>query len=108
MISNSDSNLNFDSFKLHLFSSLATDGFLAYDCEVDQEVLVMVVVLCYLGDSPMHAEICNCINPGVTLTPCRICNLRVDSKADKMTKTYVQQFIGLDERFEHVCRCFHC
>ncbi|KAH9819446.1 hypothetical protein DFH28DRAFT_924804 [Melampsora americana] len=51
-------------------TSLATDGFSAYDCAIDQEVLVMVVVLCYLGDSPMHAEICNCINPGVTLTPC--------------------------------------
>ncbi|KAH9808583.1 hypothetical protein DFH28DRAFT_1197768 [Melampsora americana] len=82
-------------------TTLATEGFSAYDGEVDAQVLVMVVVLCYLGDSPMHAEICNCINPGITLTPCRICNLRVDTKDEKTTTSYIQQFVGLDENFEH-------
>ncbi|KAG0145476.1 hypothetical protein CROQUDRAFT_45709 [Cronartium quercuum f. sp. fusiforme G11] len=62
----------------------------------------MVVALCYLGDLPMHAEICNCINPSVTLTPCRTCNLHVDSKAEKKTADYIQKFVGVNADGHHV------
>ncbi|KAH9809978.1 hypothetical protein DFH28DRAFT_1185950 [Melampsora americana] len=54
-----------------------SEGFITYDYEAGTEVLVMVVALCHLGDGPMHAEISNTTNPANTLTPCRICDLRV-------------------------------
>ncbi|KAH9807198.1 hypothetical protein DFH28DRAFT_1151638 [Melampsora americana] len=42
---------------------LGQDGFTTYDESLKEDVLVMVVPLCHLGDSPMHAEITNTTNP---------------------------------------------
>ncbi|KAH9806620.1 hypothetical protein DFH28DRAFT_1179455, partial [Melampsora americana] len=70
-------------------------GFRAYDCSIEQDVLVVPFILCHMGDSPMHAEISNTTNPSGTLTPCRICDLTVESRAEKQTETYVQHFVGI-------------
>ncbi|KAG0147529.1 hypothetical protein CROQUDRAFT_42715, partial [Cronartium quercuum f. sp. fusiforme G11] len=51
-------------------STLVTEGFVAHDLSIGEEVLVMVVVLCHLGNSPMHAKILNTMSPATTLTPC--------------------------------------
>lgn len=67
----------------------------------------MVVVLCHLGDSPMHAEICNTMNPAITLTPCRICPLQVDTMVEKKTEEFIQQFVGLDSKYKHVSHVFY-
>lgn len=80
-----------------IVSELSTDGFMAYDHRTNSEVLVMTSVLCHLGDSPMHAEVSNTMNPTVSLTPCWICHLKVDSMLEKRSKQYINNFIGVDE-----------
>ncbi|KAH9820344.1 hypothetical protein DFH28DRAFT_884841, partial [Melampsora americana] len=75
----------------------AANGFRAYDCITDHKVLVIPFILCHMGDSPMHVEISNTTNPSGTLSPCRICDLTVELRADKQSKTYVQQFVGIDK-----------
>ncbi|KAH9815167.1 hypothetical protein DFH28DRAFT_1107682 [Melampsora americana] len=77
----------------------ASTGFCAYDCSVQKDVLVIPFILCHMGDSPMHAEIFNPTNPSGTLSPCRICDLTVESRADKQTQIYVQQFVGIDQNW---------
>lgn len=76
---------------------MMTDGFVAYDHKTQSEVFVMTTVLCHLGDSPMHAEVTNTMNPGTSLSPCRICNLKVESLMKKRTKEYICDFVGIDE-----------
>lgn len=76
-------------------SEAAAEGFFAYDCTLQANVLVVPLVLCHLGDSPMHAEISNTTNPSGTLNPCRTCTLTVDSRVAKQTELYVQQFVGI-------------
>lgn len=73
------------------------NGFIAYGETLGKDVLVMVVVLCHLGDSPMHAEICNTTNPANTLTPCRMCDLKVARKIEKEEPRFVREFLGLNE-----------
>ncbi|KAH9811918.1 hypothetical protein DFH28DRAFT_931583 [Melampsora americana] len=75
---------------------LGRDGFTAYDHLLGQEVMAMVVVLCHLGDSPMHAEICNTKNPANTLTPCRMCDLHALRQVDKQSEGFVRDFVGID------------
>ncbi|KAH9812927.1 hypothetical protein DFH28DRAFT_1129296 [Melampsora americana] len=77
--------------------NLVSEGFVAFDHSIDAEVFVMTVVLCHLGDSPMHAEVTNTMMPTNSLTPCRICNLRVNSMADKRSTQYICDFVGVDE-----------
>lgn len=67
----------------------------------------MVVVLCYLGNSPMHAEISNTKLPTASLTPCRNCDLRVDSAKDKCSDAYVRDFVGIDSNGVRVCYFSH-
>lgn len=88
---------------MSLRSDHSANGFFAYDHISGGEVLVMVVVLFHLGDSPMHAEISNTTNPANTLTPCRICDLQVTQMSDKKTQQYVSDFIGVDLDGEQVC-----
>ncbi|KAH9812707.1 hypothetical protein DFH28DRAFT_1061525, partial [Melampsora americana] len=78
-------------------NNLITEGFVAYDEKIQKEVFVMTVVLCHLGDSPMHAEVTNTMNPTTSLTPCRICNLKVQSLMDKRSSRYICDFLGIDE-----------
>jgi hypothetical protein len=46
----------------------------------------------------MHAEVTNTMNPTVSLSPCRVCDLRVKTIADKRTSKYVSNFVGVDEK----------
>ncbi|KAH9821027.1 hypothetical protein DFH28DRAFT_923470 [Melampsora americana] len=80
-------------------NDLAVNGMVAYDHTLGEDVLAMVVVLCHLGDSPMHAEISNTLNPANTLTPCRMCDLQVKKMVDKQTAKYLRDFLGLDENY---------
>ncbi|KAI9613916.1 hypothetical protein KEM48_009372 [Puccinia striiformis f. sp. tritici PST-130] len=50
---------------------MATNGFIAYDSTLGKEVHVMTSSLCFLADSPMHAEITNTHVPGNALNSCR-------------------------------------
>ncbi|KNZ61746.1 hypothetical protein VP01_1362g4 [Puccinia sorghi] len=87
---------------MKLSNNLITNGLVAFDSGLNQQVLVMTAVLCFLGDSPMHAEITNTPNPGVSLNPCRICTLQVSTLADKPSETYVMQCVGLNSLGERV------
>ncbi|KAH9809084.1 hypothetical protein DFH28DRAFT_1225958 [Melampsora americana] len=78
-------------------NKLSSDGFMAYDHVAEDEVLVVPFVLCHLGDSPMHAEVTNTMNPTVSLTPCRICDLKVETLMDKRSAKYVSNFVGVGE-----------
>ncbi|KAH9818305.1 hypothetical protein DFH28DRAFT_888068, partial [Melampsora americana] len=78
-------------------NTLGTEGFITYDESIKKEVLVMVVPLCHLGDSPMHAEITNTTNPSVTLNPCRICKLSVETLGAKQDPRYTRAFVGIDQ-----------
>ncbi|CAH7670278.1 hypothetical protein PPACK8108_LOCUS4994 [Phakopsora pachyrhizi] len=75
-------------------NTLSSTGFWAYDSSLNEDVLVMPVVLLFMGDSPIHAEISSSMHPNVSLQPCRICCLKADSKKEKATANYVQRFIG--------------
>ncbi|KAH9813500.1 hypothetical protein DFH28DRAFT_1171408 [Melampsora americana] len=88
---------------LELFDQVVDDlndhgenGFIAYDHTLGAEVWVMPVVLCHLGDSPMHAEITNTLNPANTLNPCRMCDLSVNKQAEKESDLFVGPFLGRD------------
>ncbi|KAH9447712.1 hypothetical protein Pst134EB_021714 [Puccinia striiformis f. sp. tritici] len=76
---------------------MIVDGFRAYDVLLGQPVLiVMSMMLCFLADSPMHAEITNTPVPGASLNPCRMCTLHAPKKADKRSLSYLLQFLEID------------
>ncbi|EHS63166.1 uncharacterized protein PGTG_20750 [Puccinia graminis f. sp. tritici CRL 75-36-700-3] len=75
---------------------LSSEGFNAYDHGLQEDVLVMPFVLCFLGDSPMHAEIANTPMPSTALNPCRTCKLSAPGKGSKSTLEYVNDFLGKD------------
>jgi hypothetical protein len=86
-----------------LFSSeLATEGVVAYDSGLKQNVLVMSVFLCFQGDSPMDAEITSTPVPGVALHACRMCTLKATNTKDRKTSLYVCRFIGRNAQGERV------
>ena len=74
------------------FSEMSNKGFDAYDSTIGQEVLVMTSILCFLADSPMHAEITNTHVPGNSLNSCRCCVLRSDSLKDRKKIPYISIF----------------
>jgi hypothetical protein len=88
-------------FFVHLFenllclSCLSSQGFPAYDIGIGEDVLVMTVVLAFLADSPMHAEITNTPVPLVSLNPCRFCELSSDSTKAKNTILYIQKCLAI-------------
>ncbi|KAI8458796.1 hypothetical protein BY996DRAFT_6430113 [Phakopsora pachyrhizi] len=69
---------------------LTTSGFTAFDYSLQGDVLVLPVVLLFMADSPMHAEITSTMQPNTSLKPCRICKLKAENKKEKATATYVQ------------------
>ncbi|KAI8460241.1 hypothetical protein BY996DRAFT_4632711 [Phakopsora pachyrhizi] len=75
-------------------SKLLLSGFTAFDYSLQEHVLVLPVVLLFMADSPMHAEITSTIQPNVSLQLCRICNLKAENKKEKATGTYVDKFLG--------------
>ncbi|KAI9610598.1 hypothetical protein H4Q26_006744 [Puccinia striiformis f. sp. tritici PST-130] len=78
-------------------NDLATNGYFAYDSSINQEVLIMSVVMAFLADSPMHAEITCTPMPGPSNSPCRACKLSVDKRADKSLLGYVKDFMRISE-----------
>ncbi|CAH7685884.1 expressed protein [Phakopsora pachyrhizi] len=61
-------------------NKLSTTGFSAFDFSIQEDFLVLPVVLLFMADSPMHAEITSTMSPNISLQPCRICNLKADKK----------------------------
>ncbi|OAV86099.1 hypothetical protein PTTG_30083 [Puccinia triticina 1-1 BBBD Race 1] len=74
---------------------LATEGVVGWDCSIMQEVLITSTLLCFLGDSPMHAEITSTPIPGNCLHPCRACDLSAENMKGKATIEYVCSFCML-------------
>ncbi|KAI8460786.1 hypothetical protein BY996DRAFT_6429562 [Phakopsora pachyrhizi] len=86
--------LSNQEFNTLFLNNLSLSGFTAFDYSLQEHVLVLPVVLLFMADSPMHAEITSTMQPNVSLQPCRICNLRAENKKEKATGTYVYNFIG--------------
>ncbi|EHS64486.1 uncharacterized protein PGTG_20949 [Puccinia graminis f. sp. tritici CRL 75-36-700-3] len=84
------------------FNEMGTKGYGAFDASIGQPVWVMSTVLCFLADSPMHAEITNTPNPGQSLNPCRVCTLSCEKKSLKTSRDYVQRFLCMDELGEEL------
>ncbi|EHS64534.1 uncharacterized protein PGTG_22322 [Puccinia graminis f. sp. tritici CRL 75-36-700-3] len=76
---------------------LATDGHFAYDSLLKQDVLIMSVIMAFIAESPMHAEITSTSLPANANSPCRVCLLFVAKKVDKSLKGYVTDFMGLSD-----------
>jgi hypothetical protein len=74
---------------------MISEGFEAYDFSIGQPVLVMSMMLFFLADSPMHAEITNTPVPGASLNPCRMCTLHAPKKIDKQSISYLLQFLRI-------------
>ncbi|KAA1077301.1 hypothetical protein PGT21_002490 [Puccinia graminis f. sp. tritici] len=74
---------------------LVEEGCVAYDCGLSEEVLVTSGLLCFLADTPMHAEITSTVMPGNSRNPCRTCDLSVGSVAMKKTMAYLQFFLQI-------------
>ncbi|KAH9819141.1 hypothetical protein DFH28DRAFT_1148262 [Melampsora americana] len=95
--SNKSSALELGDHIVDELNTLGNDGFVSYDISLNTDVLVMVLPLCHLGDSPMHAEITNTTNPSLTLNPCRMCTLSVDTIIAKQDAQYTRAFVGIDQ-----------
>ncbi|KAI7947140.1 hypothetical protein MJO29_011667 [Puccinia striiformis f. sp. tritici] len=75
-------------------NELSSQGCVAYDCGLKKEVLIMSMTLCFLGDSPMAAEVTNTPHPGSSNNPCRTCHLRSKNIDSRCSKDYLEQFFG--------------
>jgi hypothetical protein len=72
---------------------MATDGFVAYDSTIHQQVHVMTSIMCFTADSPMHAEITNTHVPGNSLNSCRYCSLSSANLGDRKKMPYIAKFV---------------
>ncbi|CAH7667978.1 hypothetical protein PPACK8108_LOCUS2433 [Phakopsora pachyrhizi] len=88
-------------------NTLSSTGFWAFDSSLNEDVLVIPVVLLFMGDSPMYAEISSTMQPNISLQPCRICCLKAESKKEKATTNYVDRFIGHNSNCVKVCDKLH-
>jgi hypothetical protein len=61
--------------KIMYSSDMALEGFTAYDSHIAKLVLVHLVVLCFLADSPTHAKVTNTPKPGQSNHSCRMCTV---------------------------------
>ncbi|KAH9813552.1 hypothetical protein DFH28DRAFT_973720 [Melampsora americana] len=107
--SNTASALELGDHVVDQLNTLSSQGAHAYNASINQEVMIMAIPLCFVGDSPMHAEISNTCNPASTLTPCRMCPLSASSMGDKKTARYIQQFLGVSSggvRTSPIARCW--
>jgi hypothetical protein len=75
-------------------SELSTEGSVAFDASINEEVIFMSIPLCFLGDSPMAAEITNTPHPGSSKNPCRMCELKCNQGEVKCSMSYIQSFFG--------------
>jgi hypothetical protein len=62
----------------------------------------MASVLCFLADSPMHAEITNTPVPGNSLNPCHYCVLWSKTLIERKKMPYVTQFLQKNLHGENV------
>ncbi|KAI8445100.1 hypothetical protein BY996DRAFT_8480786 [Phakopsora pachyrhizi] len=72
-------------------NNLSLSGFTAFDYSLQEHVLVLPVVLLFMADLPMHAEITSTMQTNVSLQPCRICKLKAKNK-----KKRLQALMGFD------------
>ncbi|KAH9459003.1 hypothetical protein Pst134EA_019155 [Puccinia striiformis f. sp. tritici] len=79
---------------VHELNELSTQGSIAYDCHLQQEVMFMCIPLAFLGDSPMAAEMTNTPNPGKANNPCRTCHLKAAKIEDRCSIEFVQAFFA--------------
>ncbi|EFP87206.2 uncharacterized protein PGTG_12790 [Puccinia graminis f. sp. tritici CRL 75-36-700-3] len=77
-------------------NQLSTTRAVAWDAGLTEEVLLTSNVLCFLGDSPMHAEATSTPIPANSLQAFRACDLSSVSVKDKATIDYVCSFTMLD------------
>ncbi|KNZ56139.1 hypothetical protein VP01_2488g1, partial [Puccinia sorghi] len=77
-------------------NTLATDGVVAQDASLAEEVLIMSVFLCFQADYPMHAGVTNTLVPNVSLNPCQMSCLQASTTAQTRTEDYVRGFLHLD------------
>ncbi|KAI8442960.1 hypothetical protein BY996DRAFT_6428445 [Phakopsora pachyrhizi] len=89
-------------------NNISLSGFTAFDYSLQEHVLVLPVVLLFMADSPMHAEITSTMQPNVSLQPCRICNLKAENKKEKATGAYVYNFIGCKPNGHNVQQDLRC
>ncbi|KAI9624511.1 hypothetical protein KEM48_008837 [Puccinia striiformis f. sp. tritici PST-130] len=78
-------------------SKLSQEGCVTYDALLEEEVLMVVVPLCFLADSPMAAEVTNTPNPGSSNNPCRVCHLKCPQGEVRSTISYIQDFFGIPQ-----------
>ncbi|KNZ53050.1 hypothetical protein VP01_335g9 [Puccinia sorghi] len=83
-------------------NEIGSRGFMAYDPILKSEVLVMSLVLFFLADSPMDAEVTSTPYPGASNNPCRVCQLGVMKREDKAGLKYV---LKLDLVCESLLHC---
>ena len=95
--SNTATPLEISELVVDEMNEIGSKGFIAYDPMTKSEVLVMSVVLCFLADSPMHAEVTSTPYPGSSNNPCRVCHLGVMKREDKANLKYVQDFFGINK-----------
>ena len=60
----------------------------------------------FLLDSPMHAEVNNTPNPGLSLNPCQIFHLQVDGISERKSLDYVRKFMMINPDGSAVCLTF--
>ncbi|KNE94118.1 hypothetical protein PSTG_12547 [Puccinia striiformis f. sp. tritici PST-78] len=72
------------------------EGFPVHGCTSGKEVLIVSTVLCFLANSPMHAEITSTPTPANSLHPCRACGLATPARKDKPTMEYVCAFFMIN------------
>ncbi|OAV95433.1 hypothetical protein PTTG_26678 [Puccinia triticina 1-1 BBBD Race 1] len=72
---------------------LIEHGCPAYDSGLGKEVLVTTSLLCFLADTPMHAEITSTVMPNNARNPCRARDLGVKRAAQKRSMAYLQFFL---------------
>ncbi|KAI9619107.1 hypothetical protein KEM48_006386 [Puccinia striiformis f. sp. tritici PST-130] len=76
-------------------NKLSQEGCIAYDASLEEEVLMVVLPLCFLADSPMAAEVTNTPNPGSSNNPCQVCHLKCPQGEVRSTLSYIQAFFGI-------------
>ncbi|KAA1076465.1 hypothetical protein PGT21_007921 [Puccinia graminis f. sp. tritici] len=74
---------------------LQTEGVVAYDSSISEEVLVTSFLLCFLADTPMHAEITSTVMPANARSQCRSCDLAVGTISQRKTLAYLQFFLQI-------------
>jgi hypothetical protein len=71
---------------------MATEGLVADDSGLVNEVLVMTTIMCFMADSPITST----PNPGTSLNPCQIFSLSLATSNEKKEMNGLQKFLGMN------------